>query len=75
MSHGKARHRHVMHLAVGTEPVRAHLQGQVRVTADQAQGVGQVVAVDRGKGGFVAVNQSMHQERGIRRNRVARHQP
>ena len=51
---------------------RLALPGQ-NVRLDEPQCIGQVVAVDRCKCRFVTVDQAVHQQRGIRRDRVAIH--
>ena len=75
MGHGKYRRRAGVDLAVAAQPIGPHLQHEVGVTADQAQGISQVIAVNRGKRRLVTFHQPVHQQRGIGRDRVAIHQP
>ncbi len=53
----------------------ADLQLQVGEAADQAQGIGQVIAVDGGQGGAIALAPAIDQQGRIGGDRVAAHQP
>lgn len=75
MRDGKCRQRCAVHLAIRRQPVRPHLQHQVGISADQAQGVCQVVAIDGGEGPPVSLGEAINQQCGVGCHRVAFHQP
>ncbi|MNS36042.1 hypothetical protein D3C72_682250 [compost metagenome] len=64
-----------MNLAIGGHPVRANLQHQQGLAADQAQNVAQVITIEGRQRTFFSFAQAVHQQGGVGRHRIAVHEP